>query len=214
MKLNLTQRTRWFWTWGLLLGVLPALASAKGPEKESKTSSQLSEWPHFRGPSQQGRAGGSLSESLRPVWRFKADGSIQSSAVIGSGRVFVGSDDNSIYALDLKSGQKLWDFTTNGAVEAPPTLLPSTLVVGSTDGTLYALDTKDGTLRWKYPTRGKILGAAVRVVLPSGKGIVAVGSYDGKLHGVDETSGLALWTLPTERITSTAAPSRGVTGWS
>ena len=48
-------------------------------------------------------------------------------------RVYIGSDDGNVYALDRASGALRWVFT-GGAVEAPPSVLGEHLVVGSTDG--------------------------------------------------------------------------------
>ncbi len=186
-------------------------------------------WPMFRGEQRLlGRASGSLPGKLRLVWKFKTEGSVKSSPVIGDGLVFVGSSDANIYAIDLKDGRQLWAYTTGGAVEAAPCLIESTVFTGSSDNFLYAIDAKTGKLQWKYHTDGKILGSA-NWTRPGGSVKtesfgdghlnintepnhpqaaledathqnvwILVGSYDNKLHCVDSATGKAVWTYETQ----------------
>src|SRR5687767_2520211 len=70
-------------------------------------------WPMFRG--NQGLTGVSqvqLPNKLAPLWNFKTQGPVKSSAAVQGRRVFVGSNDSHVYALELHTGQKLWAFKT------------------------------------------------------------------------------------------------------
>ena len=153
----------------------------------------------FRGdPTLRGVAAGGLPDALTLLWTFKTGGSVKSSAAIAGGKVFVGSGDNSVYALDLASGKQVWVFKTEDAVEAAPCVLDGVVYVGSADSFLYALDAASGALRWKYQTGDKILGAAnVVAAIGDGGPRIVVGSYDGKLHCVEAATGKALWTFET-----------------
>lgn len=63
-------------------------------------------WPMFRGgPQLLGVAAGSLSTNLVPLWNFKTGGPVKSSPAIVDGRVFAGSEDGFIYALDFATGK-------------------------------------------------------------------------------------------------------------
>ena len=68
---------------------------------------------------------------------------MNSSPAIGSdGTVYVGSEDNKLYALSGKSGVKLWEFETGGFVESSPAIgSVGTVYVGSDDNKLYAIKT-------------------------------------------------------------------------
>ena len=139
-----------------------------------------------------GRAEGMLADSLVLLWKFKTGAEVKSSAAIAEGRVFVGSSDESVYALDLPTGQKLWSYKTGGSVEAAPCVLEGRVFVGSADNFLYALDAGTGELKWKYETGGQILGAANWTRSPDGqKTWILVGSYDNKVHCVDAADGAA-----------------------
>jgi outer membrane protein assembly factor BamB len=145
-----------------------------------------------------GRAEGSLADSLRLLWKFKTGAEVKSSAAVHEGRVFIGSSDESIYALDLATGGKLWSHKTGGGIEAAPCVLDGRVFVGSADGCLYALDAGTGELKWKYETGGQILGSANWTHSPDGqKTWILVGSYDNKLHCVDSHSGLLVWAFET-----------------
>ena len=58
-------------------------------------------------PSLRGVAPGPLARRFRLLWRFRTAGPVKSSPVIADGRVYVGSDDGSIYALGLADGKRL-----------------------------------------------------------------------------------------------------------
>ena len=53
-------------------------------------------------------------------WSFQTRGPVRGSAVIASGRVFVGSADGRLYALELTSGRLLWSTELGGAVSSTP----------------------------------------------------------------------------------------------
>ena len=50
------------------------------------------------------------------VWRFTTDGRIWSEPIVADGRVFAGSADDAVYALDERSGFMLWRYNTGGNV--------------------------------------------------------------------------------------------------
>src|SRR5882724_9258268 len=148
---------------GLLLLLGPVAAS---PNESVPTASS---WPMFRGgPALLGVAAVKLPKDIALLWSFKTQGPVKSSPAIVDGRVFIGSDDGHLYAMDLKTGVKLWDFKTDAAVESSPLVLNGTVFFGSTDASLYAVETASGKLRWKHTTGDKILGAPNWVQSPKG----------------------------------------------
>src|SRR5437762_3193943 len=123
-------------------------------------SARADSWPMFRGgPALKGVASGTLPAKLQLIWKFKTAGPVKSSPAIENGKVFVGSNDGQVYALNLATGVKVWESKTGGPVESSPLALEGKVFVGSSDGSLYALDAKTGTVIWKYATEDKILGA-------------------------------------------------------
>ena len=77
----------------LLLLLLPLLLSAD-------------EWPQFRGnPQLTGVAAGTLPASLKLLWTYEAGESIESSATISGGTVYVGAQSAELLAIDLQTGK-------------------------------------------------------------------------------------------------------------
>lgn len=157
-------------------------------------------WRHFRGTARQaGLATGKLSGKLKLAWRFKTNGPIFSSPVVDGGRVFIGSQDGYVYALNQQTGAKIWSFKTGGLIEAAPVVVGGLLAIGSDDGYLYGLEAANGTLRWKYETEDKIMGAATAVTAPDGKNVwLVVGSYDSRVHCVNASTGKRIWVFETD----------------
>lgn len=58
---------------------------------------------------------------------------------VANGIVYVGSDDNNLYAFNATTGAKLWNYTTGGAVESSPAVANGVVYVGSEDGNVYAI---------------------------------------------------------------------------
>ena len=161
------------------------------------TLADVAWWPMFRGSQDlAGVAQGTLREPLKLRWSFKTGGPVKSSAAIDNGKVFVGSDDGSVYALDLATGKRLWSFGTGESIESSPLALNGAVYVGSGDGKLYALDAASGALKWCHPCGDKILGAPNWARLDA-KECILVGSYDNKMHCVEAATGQEVWAYDT-----------------
>lgn len=205
---------------GLLLATIglagcgrPAGEADAKPDRQPARVVVETEWPEFRGnPSLTGVAPGELSVPLRLQWSFKTGGPVQSSPVVAGGRVFIGSDDGHVYALDLNSGAKIWAFKTGGPVEAPPLALGGRVIAGSGDGNLYALNAEDGALVWSHTTGNKIVAAANWFVL-EGATNVLVGSYDYRLHCVDFATGRSNWIYETRSYIHSTPSVAGGQAW-
>jgi outer membrane protein assembly factor BamB len=64
---------------------------------------------------------------------------VASSPAVANGVVYVGSDDNNLYALNATTGAKLWSYTTGGYVDSSPSVVKGVVYVGSDDGNVYAI---------------------------------------------------------------------------
>ncbi|MBN1361436.1 MAG: PQQ-binding-like beta-propeller repeat protein [Sedimentisphaerales bacterium] len=197
-------------------GRLPSRSGTESPSGIPRESAQptvlddRTTWPMFGGgPGLLGRASTTLGDSLAFLWRFKTNAEVKSSAAIYEGRVFIGSSDGHVYAINLQDGTKLWSYATEDAVEAAPCVVEGRVYVGSSDNCLYALDAATGDLEWKYETEGEILGAANWTRSPDGQVLwVLVGSYDNRVHCVNGATGKAVWTYETQNYVN-GSPALG-----
>ena len=73
-------------------------------------------------------------------WAFATGGKVGSSPAIGAnGTIYVGSDDNNVYAIN-PDGSKKWEFLTGGWVRSSPALDAAGIIyIGSEDYKVYAI---------------------------------------------------------------------------
>lgn len=157
-------------------------------------------WPQFRGnPALTGIAEGSLEFPMTLLWTTKTEDAIKSSPIVAGGKLYIGSDDGGVYALDAGTGKTLWKFMTGGPVEAAPLLLDGTIYIGSSDFKFYALDAETGKTRWEFETVDKILGAANYAPAPDGNGHwILFGGYDEFLYCLNAGTGELVWKYGVE----------------
>lgn len=121
-------------------------------------------------------------------WSFATRDRVYSSPAVVDGVLYVGSDDNRVYALDAVTGAELWNYTTGGRVLASPAVINGVVYVGSYDKTLYALDKGTGTKLWSFLTGGWVTSSPVVT-----DGVVYSGSLDDRLYAIDAVTGAELW---------------------
>ena len=180
----------------------------------ARQASPAADWPMYRGgPDLNGRATGSLPAKPVLLWSFKTQGPIKSSAAIVGNRVFIGSSDHNLYALDFASGKLLWAFTNREAIESSPLVLNGKVLVGSSDANLYSLEEVTGKLVWKFETGDKILGAPNWFTVGTTTNLL-VGSYDFHLYCLDAATGKSNWVYETGNyINGTPAVAGGLTAF-
>ncbi len=146
------------------------------------------------------------------VWKFKTGGRVLSSPVVSGARLFVGSSDGRLYAIDRVSGAEQWQFTSKGAIASSPAVHGDLVYASSVDGNIYAIDVNTGQPRWTFSTRGErrftapgIHGAIPRtermpdpfdVFLSSptiADNTVYIGSGDQHVYALDAATGALRW---------------------
>jgi len=131
------------------------------------------------------RSNGDAFPVLGNEWRFDTGDENDSSPAIGpDGTIYVGSDDDNVYAINRNGSQK-WSFPTGGNVNSSPTVGPDgNIYVGSNDGNIYALH-PDGTPKpapWPFDTNSNVRStAAVDDDLT-----VYIGSNDNNLWAINQ----------------------------
>jgi outer membrane protein assembly factor BamB len=151
------------------------------------------DWPVFRGNAlQTGVAISELPDQLAVLWTFKAK-SFEGTAAIGNGVVFVGCQDEFVYAVNLADGTLKWKYKTS--FPAVPQLSASTVgLMGSPLGSAPLL-----TAATFFPR----IGAPLKIGMAISGGAVYAGDEDGKLHCLDAKTGHQRWIFDTEaEITS------------
>ena len=80
--------------------------------------------------------------SLGLKWSYTTGFYVESSPAVANGVVYVGSDDDNVYALNARTGAKLWSYATGSAVDSSPAVASGMIYVGSGDDKVYAFGLK------------------------------------------------------------------------
>ncbi len=94
------------------------------------------------------------------LWSRDVGAPIRDTAAVYNGRVYFGTYDGRVHALDAATGNPIWSFLTGGGITAAPVVDNGVVYIGSTDGIFYALDAASGQLRWNYNAGAPILTSA------------------------------------------------------
>jgi outer membrane protein assembly factor BamB len=127
-------------------------------------------------------------------WHFKAGGLIKGAVALSGNRVFFGSYDTHVYALDLRTGKQVWRASSQprlgrtGTFYANPAVAYGRIYLGATDGKMYSYGARSGKLRWSNGTGDFIYSSAA-----VWRGNVLVGSYDGSFYSFDAATGDVRW---------------------
>jgi len=155
--------------------------------------------------------------TAQPRWTFDAGVPIWSSPAFAGSRVYFGSNDGVVHALEAASGRQAWKFATGGAVLARPLITDRHIYIASDDGFVYKLALADQKVVWRFDTHG---GEVKRVLPEKGvegydhqasspvlhQGLVYIGSADGHVYAIDDTAGTERWRYKTGgKVRSTAA---------
>ena len=81
---------------------------------------------------------------------FDARGEIISYPATDGQRLYFGSTNYLVYALDL-SCNEVWKYATQDRIKSDPAVVGDKVFIGSYDGHVYALSTVTGNLVWAFP---------------------------------------------------------------
>lgn len=166
------------------------------------------DWPQFRGnPSLNGVTTSPVPKTLKLLWTFEVGESIESSAAIVDGVVYVGTQTPELIALNLSDGKLKWRYKCkDGLGESSPAVANGVVVVGDLSGTLHAVNAADGKPLWTFAAGGEIKSSPV---ISDGK--VIFGSYDGTLYAVSLKDGKQAWQYKTNgQVHATASIAAGI----
>lgn len=113
---------------------------------------------------------------------------LQSSPVVHAGKVYVGSLNGALFAVDAATGKLAWTTGTGDAIRGNPLIHGGRVYFGSWDDHLYAVDLRTQKLLWRADT-----GGVVQSTPAIDRGRVVVGSRSAKLLAYDADTGKEVW---------------------
>jgi outer membrane protein assembly factor BamB len=127
-------------------------------------------------------------------WTFRTKDEIKGGVSVAGRRLYVGSYDHHLYALNARTGKLIWKaqaqkrFGKRGTFYSTPAAAYGRVYVGSTDRKVYSFGAATGELRWSQSTRGYVYSSPA-----VWKRRVYAGSYDKHLYSFDAATGDILW---------------------
>ena len=115
------------------------------------TINPSSGWPMLRqNVLRNGVAATSVPSRLEQAWKVALSGKLTQPVVAGGKVVVSAVDDNTVYAMDGKTGKTAWKRTVGGRVDSAPAIHAGNVLFGCTDGKVYCLRLSDGELAWSF----------------------------------------------------------------
>jgi outer membrane protein assembly factor BamB/tRNA A-37 threonylcarbamoyl transferase component Bud32 len=128
------------------------------------------------------------SSGVSPIWTFKCEDEIRSTAAFSDGVVYVGAYDNNLYAIGAETGKFQWKFPATDGIASSPSVYTESIFIGSADKHLYSLRRFNGRMSWRFATGGPIHSSP-----RASYDHVFFGSDDGYLYAVNTNTGRLAW---------------------
>lgn len=184
-----------------------------------------SPWPMHRGnPQHTGRSYYKTEENNGTLlWTFETGEMIDSSPAIASnGTIYIGSNDNKLYALN-PNGSKKWEFSAGpttysergkgiwGIRSSPAIGKDGTIYVGSRTTKFFAIN-PDGTEKWHFPEKSNLDVLSSPAI--GSDGTIYFGSHEGSQSRIHALSpdGTEKWSfdVQSEEYSSPAISADGI----
>lgn len=119
-----------------------------------------------------------------------------SSPIVHNGKVYFGSTDKNLYALNATTGALVWSFTADEAIHSSPVINNGKLFFGTWGTRLYALNAETGAELWQRqggidPQYFAMQGITAAPVADNNN--VYVGARDGFFYAWRQSDGAQLW---------------------
>jgi eukaryotic-like serine/threonine-protein kinase len=139
----------------------------------------------------------SAAQTIPDAWDM-----FTSSPAVANGKVYFGSGDGNVYAVDAQAGTILWKFPTKDVVHSSPAVVNNTVYIGSWDSYLYAIDADTGLEKWSFKS-GEDNTIHNQVGFQSSPaiadGTVYIGCRDAHVYAIDAATGRKKWDYPTNK---------------
>jgi outer membrane protein assembly factor BamB len=132
------------------------------------------------------------ADTGRERWRYNTE-PVESSPLLRGKRLYFGSWDHGVHAVNARTGRRIWRFQADNEVNTSAAYWRGRIFIASDSGTLYALSAKSGRLLWTGETRAREFFYATPTVA---YGRVYIGSTDGTMYVYGAKTGNLLWARP------------------
>ena len=119
--------------------------------------------------------------------------------MIAGGKVVVGCECGSLYALAPQTGRERWSTEIGGAIKGAPALEDGILYVGAYGGTVAAVRLANGDVKWTSGSQSAGLGQTGNFYATPAVAFdrVYVGNTDGRMYSFERDTGALAWSHST-----------------
>lgn len=134
--------------------------------------------------------------SGKRLWDFRTQGWMYGRPSIGPLFVYVGSQDNHVYAVDKQIGRQQWKVATDSRNEAMAAVGDRFVYCGCCDGTVRAIDVAVGRVAWTFTIDKAEPRTTAIYARPVVRGdTVYCGALEGTVYALDRAAGTLRWKL-------------------
>ena len=130
----------------------------------------------------------------RNFWDSRQSASLSGGPVAGSDKVFIGSENGKIYALNAQTGEVIWQASIKGEIISSPAIDSGILVVNTASGIMKAYNAENGDELWAIEQNVPALtlrGISAPVIASGG---VLIGTAKGGVNVYILDKGQQGWT--------------------
>lgn len=119
-----------------------------------------------------------------------------SSPLVHNGKIYFGSSDHHLYALDASSGELIWSFDAGDSIHSSPVYANNKIFFGTWGTRLYAINAETGLETWHFQggvdrEYSVMLGITAAPAVDATA--VYIGARDGFVYALRQTDGATLW---------------------
>ena len=130
------------------------------------------------------------------IWNFDATNDRSGTAPIGtsaSSKLAFFTSENTLYALDISTGQTVWEFQSREEIWAPPAANSRYVYLPGMDHSLTSIDIESGSQVWKQELKGALADSPTIY-----QDTLYLGSLSNKAYAIDAANGMIRWEFETK----------------
>ena len=129
-------------------------------------------------------------------WWSGRSAKIGGAVSVGFDKVFLGTEDGAVIALNPQTGETVWSAKVGGEVLAAPVAAEGMVLVSTGGGRIFALQPDTGELRWMHETENGLLTLRGISQVAAANGGVIYGTGSGKVGALISDKGVPAWEEP------------------
>lgn len=130
---------------------------------------------------------------VKKLWQDGISAKISGGLTAAYNKLFVGTEDGYLYALNVDNGEQVWRANIGGEILAAPVTDENMVLVTTSSGKLFALDADTGEQNWQYESDVPALSLRGASSAATSGGGAITGTAGGKVAVILMENGQVAW---------------------